>query len=253
MVSYTLQPLWFRCNSGAHLIRGWVGPRMLPVLTWYEAGWAPEFFRCPLDTRLGGPQNFSGAHLIRGWVGPRILPVPTWYEAGWAPEFCRCPLDTRLGGLQNFAGAHLIRGWVGPRILPVPTWYEAGWTPEFCRCPLDTRLGGTQNFAGAHLIRDWVDPRTSLDILKKRKISSPDGEPSHETLVAHTEVVLKIQIFRDVAPYRLVNSYRRFEGSLFSNLYGAMSTKDQYPVVLLCVVQKLLLRRMMGWWRHYLR
>jgi hypothetical protein len=107
--------------------------------------------------------------------------------------------------------------------------------------------------------------------LEKKKISSPDGEPNHETLVAHTEVVLKIQIFRDVAPYRLVNSYRRFEGSLFSNLHGAMSTKDQSlrrnvhkrprnvykrprnvhknqsSVILLCVVQKLLLRRMMGW------
>jgi hypothetical protein len=70
---------------------------------------------------------------------------------------------------------------------------------------------------GAHLIRAWMGPRISLDILEKRKTSSPDGEPNHKSSVTYTEATLKIHVFRDVAPYRLVNIYRQFEGSLFSN------------------------------------
>ena len=97
------------------------------------------------------------------------------------------------------------------------TWWSGGILPHIFN--LDTRWPVTHSgrcdpavIPGAHLIRGRVGPRTSLDILEKRKSSSADGEPKHESSVAHTEAVLKIQVFRDVVPYRLVDSYRRFEG-----------------------------------------
>jgi hypothetical protein len=50
-----------------------------------------------------------------------------------------------------------------------------------------------------HSIRGWLDFTTRLDILEKRKISSPYRESNHESLVVRTEEVQKTQIFRDVA------------------------------------------------------
>jgi hypothetical protein len=58
-------------------------------------------------------------------------------------------------------------------------------------------------------------------------MSSPYREPNQEPSVAMsslwfievlTEVMLRIQAFRDITPYRLVNSYRRFEVAVLQSV-----------------------------------